>query len=86
VKDTYKDLIISSRGRLLKMAIEEQRSCRKADSSLIRTFIRGMLQGLKLANLELRWLHKEIRRKEENGYALVWLTKEERDLLDTWNP
>ena len=86
LKDTYKDLVISSRGRLLKIALDELRKYKKSDSSMIRNFMRGMLAGLKLATLELRWLHKEIERKEENGYTLVWLTQAERDLLDTWNP
>jgi len=86
MKDTYKDMVVSSRARLLKLALDELRRYKKSDSSMIRTFIRGMLAGLKLATLEMRWLHKEIERKEANGYTLVWLTEAERDLLDQFNP
>lgn len=86
MRDEYKDLVIGTRMRLLELYRGEVYEARKESGSNIRFYMKGLLMGLKLALMNVRWLHREIRRKEEQGYTLVWLTEQERDLLNTFNP
>lgn len=85
MRDTYKDLIIGSRMRMLELYRSEVHFTRKQGETGVGTFGRGMIAGLRLALLHMRWLHREIRSKEEQGYSLVWIDEDELKILDQYH-
>ena len=86
MRDSYKDLVVGCRMRTLEYYRQQVAETKGASTGALRAFAKGMVAGLKLAVLQLRWLHHAIRNKEAQGYALVWLSAQEIELLKTWNP
>lgn len=86
MKEGYADLIVGTRMRMLEIYRGEVYTARRESTPAIKAYMKGLLMGLKMALLNVRWLHREIKRKEEQGYTLVWLTAEEREILNTFNP
>lgn len=72
--------------RLIRAARRNMIESQEYERGNIRAFIKGMVAGLKLALLEARFLHNEIKRRRSQGYQLVWLSEEEIEILNTFNP
>ena len=86
MRDTYKDLVVGCRARLIEYYRERVAEAKTEEEPTLRAFAKGMIAGLKLGVLQMRWLHHAIRNKEAQGYTLVWLSVQEREILQTWNP
>lgn len=86
MKNGLKEYIGDSQRRLIQYARRELLEAKTKPSRIIEAFMKGMLAGLKLAILEGRFVHNEIKRRERAGYHLVWLDDKEIEILDQYNP